>query len=237
MRRVATFELVDNDLIKENLWKYYLEETVSHYLLMCGMDSNHLQFILGCSLYVLAFAILAVILLKITNHVRTQNEIRAQDFEGGEDGDERPRSDCQKCIRRFCLKFCDGEAAMKSLAWNFFMKFCLYLTLEITISIAMQLTIIDKIDNRTDAWGRALCYFFCVAYSAFLIFVLFFLFCCCSSANERMEKYEALVGALYEGIRYKDNVYNKLVTVIFIFKRIIFVATYFYIETWHLPIF
>ena len=52
-----------------------------------------------------------------------------------------------------------------------------------------------------------------------------------------MEKYEARVGALYKGILFKKHWLNKFVTVIFIFKRIAFVVTFFYCDNWHLEIF
>ena len=52
-----------------------------------------------------------------------------------------------------------------------------------------------------------------------------------------MERHEDKVGVLYIGILYKISACNRLVTVLFIFKRILFVATYFYIKFWHLPIF
>ena len=52
-----------------------------------------------------------------------------------------------------------------------------------------------------------------------------------------MKDYEARIGALYEGVLYKKYWLNKFVTVIFIFKRIAFVVTYFYNDKWHLEIF
>ena len=109
------------------------------------------------------------------------------------------------------------------------------MSLELSISIAMQMTIIDKTDNNNDAWGIVLGYFFLAAYGGFLVFVLLFYFCSKNPA-ERMKKYKARVGALYEGINYKKNYCNKLVTVIFIFKRIFFAATYFYVRRFHVPL-
>jgi hypothetical protein len=106
MRRVVTFELIDNDWLKEHLWKYRLEEIVSYYLLLCGIDSNHTQFTIGFPLYTLALSIVALINISWIQYCRKLCAIRARDFEGGEN--ERLRTDCQKCKRRFCLKFCDG---------------------------------------------------------------------------------------------------------------------------------
>ena len=76
------------------------------------------------------------------------------------------------------------------------------MALELCIAIAMQLKIINDINNVNDEWGRVLCIIFCVVYGCFLIFVMFLFFCSRSPAK-RMEKYEAKVGALYEGVLFK----------------------------------
>jgi hypothetical protein len=61
------------------------------------------------------------------------------------------------------------------------------MSLEISISIALQATIMEQNDNFNDASGIGLFYVFCVAYGAFLIFVLGFYFCS-SDPVERMER-------------------------------------------------
>ena len=70
MRKIATFELVDGDLLKEHLWKYDEEEEVDYYLLSSGYDSNHFQFTFGFPLYVYAYSIIIALILPITNYFR-----------------------------------------------------------------------------------------------------------------------------------------------------------------------
>jgi hypothetical protein len=41
MMTMATFELIDGDWIKEEVWKYLKEEKVSFEMEACGIDSNH----------------------------------------------------------------------------------------------------------------------------------------------------------------------------------------------------
>jgi hypothetical protein len=110
------------------------------------------------------------------------------------------------------------------------MKLFYEMALELSIAISMQLKVINDINNVNDEWGRALCIIFCVACGLFLIFLLF-LFLCSRSPAKRMEKYEAKVGAIYEGILYKEHCANKYITLIFIFKRIAFAASFFYLES------
>ena len=38
---MASFELVDGDLLQEHLWKYDVKEKVSYYLQAAGISSNH----------------------------------------------------------------------------------------------------------------------------------------------------------------------------------------------------
>jgi hypothetical protein len=84
IRKVATYEIVDGDLLKENLWKYKLEEKVNYYLKLCGYSSNHFQFILGLPLYFFGLGPVVLLFLIVLNYFRRLTITRAEDFEGGE---------------------------------------------------------------------------------------------------------------------------------------------------------
>jgi hypothetical protein len=53
----------------------------------------------------------------------------------------------------------------------------------------MQFTIIDKIDNKNDAWGRALWFIFCAAYGLFLASVIYLHFFCIPRINKVAHAY------------------------------------------------
>jgi hypothetical protein len=101
------------------------------------------------------------------------------------------------------------------------MSFFYFLSLEFSISLVLQVQIMDVNDNYTDTWGIGLFYLFLVLYGSFLVFVMGLYFCSRDPA-ERMERWEPKVGSLYEGVLYKENKHYKLVNLIFIFKRVLF---------------
>jgi hypothetical protein len=63
---MATFELVDGDLLKEYLWNYDEEEKgISVYILSTGYDSRLFQFTFGFPLYVFVYSLVLVTALSI----------------------------------------------------------------------------------------------------------------------------------------------------------------------------
>jgi hypothetical protein len=107
------------------------------------------------------------------------------------------------------------------------MSFFYLMTLEISISFFLQNRIMDSNKNANDAWGIFCYWLFGLSYAVFFIFVILFYFCTCNPA-ERMEMYQERVGAIYDGINYKENSNNRLITIIFIYKRLAFTLAYLF---------
>ena len=170
-------------------------------------------------------------MLPPVNYLRSKCNTRAEDYEGGEDDIVKCKINSRVCKRKCCKKFCDTQATQDGLMWNFFMKLYYEVSLEICISVALNLTIISQVHNFNDEVGRVLCFVFIGTFTAFLVFVICFFTCKTKiSALERMELYEGRVGALYDGVNYKEHWSNRLVTIIFIVKRVIFVVICFYLQ-------
>lgn len=70
MRKIATFEVIDGDLIKEHLWGYEKEEEVDYYLQASGYDSFLVLFTYGLPLYILAYNLLILPILPLINRCR-----------------------------------------------------------------------------------------------------------------------------------------------------------------------
>jgi hypothetical protein len=174
-------------------------------------------------------------------------KVNDDELEGGEE-DQQSCSECcatvtgatQKCCARYCnkamkflkAKFCKRGRLEHAMKWNFWGSFYYLMSLEICITLGMQYSILGVVDNASDAWGIGLAYYFAITFSIFMILVLGFYFF--PNSTERMEKYESKVGALYADFHYKENKYNKLVTVAFILKRVVFTLTCFYAQYWSL---
>jgi hypothetical protein len=87
------------------------------------------------------------------------------------------------------------------MKWNFWCRFYYLMSLEICITLGMQYSILDVVDNASDTWGIGLAYYFAITLSIFIIFVLGFYFLptvgcegdvvkLTANSAERMEKYE-----------------------------------------------
>jgi len=125
MRKISTFELIDGDILKENLWEFDLEEEEpSYYLLSAGLDSAFFQFTFGLPLYILAYTMALALVLPIINGFRNiKCSEPPAELEGGDpetetteskaEVDERPDESCEqkscRCTKWFCGKFCDTQ--------------------------------------------------------------------------------------------------------------------------------
>jgi hypothetical protein len=63
MRKIATFEIVDGNLIQEHLWGYDEEEEVDFFLESSGYDSNLFQFVLSLPLYIFGYSAVLLVAL------------------------------------------------------------------------------------------------------------------------------------------------------------------------------
>jgi hypothetical protein len=64
MRKISTFELIDDTYLKKYLWKIFDEEEgIDHFLLEAGIDSRLFMFTFGLPLYILAIAIPIMLVL------------------------------------------------------------------------------------------------------------------------------------------------------------------------------
>lgn len=96
LRKISTFELVDDDWLKENLWNFDLEEEIDYYLQAAGIDSVYFQFTLGFPLYVFFTCILCALILPLINLcIRTDCDYNPaiselNDMEGGADENTIP---------------------------------------------------------------------------------------------------------------------------------------------------
>ena len=93
---IATFEIIDGDIIKEHLWKDEgEEEEINPYFEDCGYDSQIFQYTFGLPLYIFAWSVVLLCTLptltrlidcirkpKVTNG--TGAEVEADVVEGGE---------------------------------------------------------------------------------------------------------------------------------------------------------
>jgi len=70
MRKIATFEVIDGDLIKEHIWGYEKEEKLEYYLLACGYDSHLILFTYGLPLYFITYNLILLVALPLINRCR-----------------------------------------------------------------------------------------------------------------------------------------------------------------------
>lgn len=64
MKKMATFELVDDSIVKEALWEDFdMEEEVSFWMENSGYDSNQFQFSLGFPLYCFGLSVLLLFMI------------------------------------------------------------------------------------------------------------------------------------------------------------------------------
>ena len=70
MRKIATFEIIDGDLIKEHVWQYEQEEDADYYIEASGYDSFLILFTYGLPLYFFAFNIFIHLPLALLNFLR-----------------------------------------------------------------------------------------------------------------------------------------------------------------------
>jgi hypothetical protein len=73
IRKISTFEIIDGDIMKENIWGFDLEEEIDFYLRAAGVESEYFFNTFGLPLYifVIALIILAPLLPLINLCVRT----------------------------------------------------------------------------------------------------------------------------------------------------------------------
>ena len=99
MRKISTFELIDDSILKKHLWKTNEEEVgIDHFLVEAGIDSRYFMFTFGLPLYILAFSLVVLIILGVVNALRDKEclgrlavgdyEVDAEDLEGGESDEE-----------------------------------------------------------------------------------------------------------------------------------------------------
>jgi hypothetical protein len=87
IRKISTFEIIDGDIMKENVWGFDLEEEIDFYLQAAGIDSEYFFNTFGLPLYIyvialiMAFILLPLVLLCRKN--RCSGE-KPADLEGGE---------------------------------------------------------------------------------------------------------------------------------------------------------
>lgn len=67
LRKISTFEIVDGDWIKENVWQFDEEESVDMYFLEVGYDSVFFMFTFGLPLYIFAACLLMAFTLPLIN--------------------------------------------------------------------------------------------------------------------------------------------------------------------------
>jgi hypothetical protein len=70
MRKIATFEIIDGDIIKEHVWGYEKEEEVDYYIEACGYDSYLILFTYGLPLYFLVYNLSILPIIPLINRCR-----------------------------------------------------------------------------------------------------------------------------------------------------------------------
>lgn len=150
LRKISTFEIIDGDILKEQLWQYEDEEDLGddgYYFISAGLDSRFFMFTFGLPLYVLAYTVVMALALPAINYIRyTKDACRvADDFEGGDDEEkpEKPPLVGTKFMigkvlqfeKGLIQKYCDTKGTQNSLFWSFFVAFYYESTMEICISI------------------------------------------------------------------------------------------------------
>ena len=91
MRKISTFELIDGELIKQELWindstRQIEEKELDYYLQAAGLDSEMFQFTFGFPLYVLILSFFLFIVLPFINCIRNgcPEALTLEKLEGGE---------------------------------------------------------------------------------------------------------------------------------------------------------
>ena len=95
----------------------------------------------------------------------------------------RAKRKAKKCKKKLCMKYCETKSMQDALLWNFFMDFFYFASLEISMSIALNFSIITVNDNVNDMAGIILCYFYLAIYLVFLVF-----YCIVSGKINTVEK-------------------------------------------------
>ena len=97
---MATFELVDGNILQEHVWDFDEEEEVELYLEASGYDSNFYQFTFGFPLYIFAYSFTLVtyfLLVQIIQYAVSGG--RNNTFEGGDqEGSDKEKEETEKTL-------------------------------------------------------------------------------------------------------------------------------------------
>jgi hypothetical protein len=102
------------------------------------------------------------------------------------------------------------------------------MTFENFVSIFLTLPHLKNPQNKYERWSAGLCWFFIITEGIFLLFFLLFFSPCCKPVS-RFDKYKNRVGSIYKNIDYTKG-WSRLVPVIFVLKRILFVVGVWFIK-------
>lgn len=176
MRKIATFELIDGDIVKEYIWFFDEEEDLDFFLEVCGIDSHVFMFTLGLPLYIFVTNLIILVSILLSTY---KAELL---LEGGEEEyNELPmrRRTMGKCTRwkkQLLARYCDKQEMKQKFMFNFFMTFFYEAQLEICISIGLNLLHFHG-EGAVYSFGRVLTVIFLVLEVIFILFVLWLFFC------------------------------------------------------------
>jgi len=118
----------------------------------------------------------------------------------------------------------------EALTWNFFVRYCYVLTMQIFISLNLGYTYIASptVYLRTQAFNGIFVVLFTILFVLFLG-KMAYLFIVKNGHKMALMSYK--YGACYENLDYRDNKWSKLVPVFFITRRVTFVTLCLYAGT------
>ena len=98
MRKIATFELIDGVIVKENIWLFDEDEDLDFFLQICGIGSHIFMFTLVLPLYIFAGNLLILIGILIFT---CKSTLKQGILEGGEkehdDKRDKSKQTMDKC--------------------------------------------------------------------------------------------------------------------------------------------
>lgn len=113
------------------------------------------------------------------------------------------------------------------------MDFFYLASLEIFISIFLNLQVLDQVIAWQETFAKCLTFLFIAFEALFICFTLFLFFCKCKKESpvDRMKRWEDRFGTLYQGLTYEDAFQSRLQPIIFMAKRAFLAIGCFFIKS------
>jgi len=151
LRKIATFELIDGDIVK-GWWAYEKDEEVDFYVQEAGYDSYVFMFTMGLPLYIFTINVILLALLPALICLTKKCSI------------------CRTPNQKF-------TGMLEALKWNFFVMFFLEAALEICVSVTFGCIIFfKKAEDYIQVSHNILAILFSVLYGLCITWIFKFLY-------------------------------------------------------------